>query len=268
MPTRTSALKQGADAFNKGNLAVFCQGHPARVPAPSRACRPRSTRSSRTRSRQTQLGGADPQAHRHGGEQAARCVPRHLQGRADAVMRPACARHASAGRTRSCPAPHPVIALAPQGGDEDALLSPLAGGIRPRKHRMSDSDGTFALDARLMLQSQDGRATSRSARACPARAARGDRGLSLRAAGCAGAADLRRRCRCCSRWPRLLRRQRLRQLHLRRPRQLPADGRRPAVLAVPAGHRCSTSCCWSRSLYCHGPWAALCWCSGPTGSTP
>ncbi|MEO8882457.1 MAG: sugar ABC transporter substrate-binding protein [Devosia sp.] len=61
MPTRTSALKQGADAFNKGNLALFAKdilpgvrGEP-RLP-------PEVYKIISDAIQQTQLGGADPQA--------------------------------------------------------------------------------------------------------------------------------------------------------------------------------------------------------------
>jgi len=61
MPTRTSALKQGADAFNKGNLALFAKdilpgvrGEP-RLP-------PEVYKIMSDAIQQTQLGGADPQA--------------------------------------------------------------------------------------------------------------------------------------------------------------------------------------------------------------
>ena len=61
MPNRTSALKQGADAFNKGNLALFAKdilpgvrGEP-RLP-------PEVYKIISDAIQQTQLGGADPQA--------------------------------------------------------------------------------------------------------------------------------------------------------------------------------------------------------------
>jgi multiple sugar transport system substrate-binding protein len=61
MPTRTSALKQGADAFNKGNLAFFAKdilpgtrGEP-RLP-------PEVYKIISDAIQQTQLNGADPQA--------------------------------------------------------------------------------------------------------------------------------------------------------------------------------------------------------------
>jgi multiple sugar transport system substrate-binding protein len=61
MPTRTSALKAGADAFNKGNLALFAKdilpgvrGEP-RLP-------PEVYKIISDAIQQTQLGGADPQA--------------------------------------------------------------------------------------------------------------------------------------------------------------------------------------------------------------
>ncbi len=61
MPTRTSALKQGADAFNKGNLAVFAKDILPGVRAEPRLP-PEVYKIISDAIQQTQLGGADPQA--------------------------------------------------------------------------------------------------------------------------------------------------------------------------------------------------------------
>lgn len=61
MPTRTSALKQGAAAFNKGNLAVFAKDILPGVRAEPRLP-PEVYKIISDAIQQTQLGGADPQA--------------------------------------------------------------------------------------------------------------------------------------------------------------------------------------------------------------
>jgi multiple sugar transport system substrate-binding protein len=61
MPTRTSALKQGADAFNKGNLAIFAKDILPGVRAEPRLP-PEVYKIISDAIQQTQLGGADPQA--------------------------------------------------------------------------------------------------------------------------------------------------------------------------------------------------------------
>ena len=61
MPTRTSALKQGADAFNKGNLGIFAKDILPGVRAEPRLP-PEVYKIISDAIQQTQLGGADPQA--------------------------------------------------------------------------------------------------------------------------------------------------------------------------------------------------------------
>ena len=61
MPTRTSALQQGADAFNKGNLAVFAKDILPGTRAEPRLP-PEVYKIISDAIQQTQLGGADPQA--------------------------------------------------------------------------------------------------------------------------------------------------------------------------------------------------------------
>jgi multiple sugar transport system substrate-binding protein len=61
MPTRTSALQQGAAAFNKGNLAVFTKDILPGVRAEPRLP-PEVYKIISDAIQQTQLGGADPQA--------------------------------------------------------------------------------------------------------------------------------------------------------------------------------------------------------------
>jgi multiple sugar transport system substrate-binding protein len=61
MPTRTSALKQGAEAFNKGNLAIFTKDILPGVRAEPRLP-PEVYKIISDAIQATQLGGADPQA--------------------------------------------------------------------------------------------------------------------------------------------------------------------------------------------------------------
>jgi multiple sugar transport system substrate-binding protein len=61
MPTRTSALKQGADAFNKGKLGIFSKDILPGVRAEPRLP-PEVYKIISDAIQQTQLGGADPQA--------------------------------------------------------------------------------------------------------------------------------------------------------------------------------------------------------------
>lgn len=61
MPTRTSALKQGAEAFGKGNLAVFTKDILPGVRAEPRVP-PEVYKIISDAIQQTQLGGADPRA--------------------------------------------------------------------------------------------------------------------------------------------------------------------------------------------------------------
>jgi multiple sugar transport system substrate-binding protein len=61
MPTRTSALQQGADAFNKGKLGIFSKDILPGVRAEPRLP-PEVYKIISDAIQQTQLGGADPQA--------------------------------------------------------------------------------------------------------------------------------------------------------------------------------------------------------------